>query len=86
MRDRLSHHNLQSNPRATFLFVESGPGYRGKRLFLVKLSEEENPQRAAELSRRGYVADDRQLPHTRFVVTFLIERELPLIGGGEAEV
>ena len=33
MRDRLTHHNLQSNPYATYLFVEKGPGYKGKRLF-----------------------------------------------------
>jgi hypothetical protein len=24
MRDRLTHHNLQSNPHATFLFIENG--------------------------------------------------------------
>ena len=26
MRDRLSHHNLQSNPHATYLFKEEGSG------------------------------------------------------------
>ena len=44
MRDRLSHHNLQSNPRATYLFKEEGPGYRGKRLFMTKVSEEQNTE------------------------------------------
>lgn len=34
MRDRLTHHNLQSNPSATFLFIEERAGYNGKRLFL----------------------------------------------------
>ncbi len=36
MRDRLTHHNLQSNPHATFLFMEDGPGYNGKRLVFEK--------------------------------------------------
>ena len=39
MRDRLTHHNLQSNPHATFLFMEDGQGYNGKRLFLKKVRE-----------------------------------------------
>ena len=36
MRDRLTHHNLQTNPHAAYLFVEEGPGYKGKRLHLKK--------------------------------------------------
>lgn len=40
MRDRLTHHNLQSNSHATYLFVENGPGYKGKRLYLTKVREE----------------------------------------------
>ncbi len=35
MADRLSHANLQSNPRAAYLFREDGEGYRGKRLHLT---------------------------------------------------
>src|SRR5210317_1351103 len=49
MRDRLSHHNLQSNPHATYLFKEEGSGYRGKRLFLSKLGEEQNTERLESL-------------------------------------
>ncbi len=36
MRELLTHRNLQSNPYATFLFIEHGPCYRGVRLFLLK--------------------------------------------------
>ena len=28
MRDRLTHHNLQSNPHAAYLFSEEGEGYK----------------------------------------------------------
>jgi hypothetical protein len=81
MRDRLTHHNLQSNPHATFLFIEDRPGYNGKRLFLKKVREENNPELAKKLKRRKY-ADDDQEP--RFLVYFTLEKELPLIGGGDA--
>ncbi len=37
MADRLSHRNLESNPHAAYLFLESGEGYNGKRLFLTRL-------------------------------------------------
>ncbi len=32
MADRLMHKNLRSNPYASYLFIESGEGYRGRRL------------------------------------------------------
>jgi hypothetical protein len=78
MRDRLTHHNLQSNPHATFLFVETGPGYNGKRLFITKLREEQNPELIARIKRRKYT-DDNEEP--KFLVHFKLDRELPLIGG-----
>ena len=79
MRDRLTHHNLQSNPHATFLFVENGPGYQGRRLFLKKRREEQNPELIARIKRRKYT-DDNEEP--KFLVYFELEKELPLIGGG----
>jgi hypothetical protein len=79
MRDRLTHHNLQSNPHATFLFIENGPGYHGRRLFLKKLREENNPELINKIKRRRYT-DENEEP--RFLVYFRVEKELPLIGGG----
>ena len=35
MSDRLSHKNVTSNPNAAYLFMEKGPGYKGKRLYLT---------------------------------------------------
>ena len=34
MTNRLTHHNLQSNPHAAYLFMEEGPGWKGRRFFL----------------------------------------------------
>jgi hypothetical protein len=78
MRDRLTHHNLQSNPHAAFLFVEEGPGYIGKRLYLTKLREEENSELISVITRREYPTPPGD---SRFLVFFKIDQVLPLIGG-----
>ena len=80
MRDRLSHHNLQSNAHAAYLFHEDGPGYKGKRLFLTKLREEQDTELIKSLRRRQYIDEKDE---ARFVVFFQIDKELPLIGSGE---
>ena len=80
MRDRLTHKNLQSNPHATYLFKEDGSGYRGKRIYLTKIREEENSPLIDSLSRRPDPSDvDSKEP--KFLVCFKLERERPLIGG-----
>jgi hypothetical protein len=80
MRDRLTHHNLQSNSNAAYLFREDGPGYQGKRLFLTKVGEEENSELLQSLRTRQYIDEKDE---TRFLVFFRIDKELPLIGPGE---
>jgi hypothetical protein len=80
MRDRLTHHNLQSNPRATYLFKESGPGYKGKRLFMTKAREEQDTELLESLRRRQYL-DERD--EAKFLVFFKLDQELPLIGAGK---
>ena len=77
MRDRLTHHNLQSNPFATFLYVEEKAGYSGKRLFLKKVREEKNPELIKKIKRRTLSDDNEALA---FLVYFALEKELPLIG------
>lgn len=79
MRDRLTHHNLQSNPHATFLFIKDGPGYKGKRLFMTKVREEEETELLHSLRRRHYPNDKEE---AKFLVFFKLDKELPLIGAG----
>jgi hypothetical protein len=81
MRDRLTHHNLQSNPHATYLFKESGDGYQGKRLFLTKLREEKESETLYLLRRRTY-PEDRDRRESKFLVYFNVDKILPLIGPG----
>ena len=80
MRDRLTHHNLQSNPHACYMFIEKGPGYKGKRLFLTRVREEPDSDLLQSLRRRQY-ADEKD--DSKFLVFFKIDRELPLVGGGK---
>jgi len=81
MADRLMHKNLQSNPSASYLFVEEGPRYRGKRLYLSRLKEEENPDLVSQLRRRGFCpVDESYKQGKRFVVYFKVNKVLPLIG------
>lgn len=79
MRDRLTHHNLQSNPHATFLFIEDGPGYKGKRLFMTKLREEKDSELLNSLRRRQYLDEKDE---AKFLVFFKLDKELPLVGAG----
>jgi pyridoxamine 5'-phosphate oxidase-like protein len=80
MADRLSHRNLQSNPQATYLFMERGEGYKGKRLYLTKLAEETDSQKIQALRRRPLPAECGYESESRFLVHFRIDRVRPLVG------
>ena len=78
MAERLTHENLQSNPWATYVFMEAGGGWTGKRLYLKKEKEEQNEDLIREICRRCDYS--RYDVSRRFVVYFRVEEELPLIG------
>ncbi len=82
MRDRLTHENLKTNPHAVYLFLEEGQGYRGKRLFLTKIREEQDSELIKEICRRCYPSE-LQVKEPRFLVIFEIDKELPLVGAGD---
>ena len=80
MRDRLTHHNLESNSHACYMFIEKGPGYKGKRLFLTKVREEQDSELLQSLRRRQYIDNNDE---SRVLVFFQIDKELPLVGAGK---
>ncbi|MBS3758029.1 MAG: pyridoxamine 5'-phosphate oxidase family protein [Desulfobacterales bacterium] len=82
MRDRLSHKNLQSNPKAAYMFIEKGAGYKGKRLYLTKVREDKDKERIESLKRRSYPQDHPPTEEERFLVYFQLDKELPLVGSG----
>lgn len=83
MRDRLTHSNLTSNPHAAYLFIEERPGYRGKRLFLTKVREEEESELLYALKRKNRSSKEDSEKGEKFLVVFKIDKALPLIGSGE---
>lgn len=81
MRDRLTHRNLQSNPHAAYLFMEEGPGFKGLRLFLTKTAEERDTERLFSLRRKRY-HESAESAGPLFLVTFKVDKVLPLVGAG----
>jgi hypothetical protein len=64
------------------MFIEEGPGYKGKRLFLTKVREEDDLERINALQRRSYQDEQKLNAEARFLVHFNVEKELPLVGSG----
>lgn len=79
--DSPTHHDLQANPHAAYLFAEAGSSTKGKRLFLSKLREETDSERLAQF-RRGHHGSEATERH---LVFFKMDKVLPLIGAGEGE-
>lgn len=86
MRKKLTHHNLQSNPYASFLFHESGPGYSGLRLHLKKIKEETDSPLIAKMTRGSLTPEEDKAKGPKYLVHFKVEKILPLIGSGEVAI
>ena len=86
MRDHLTHQNISENPYATYLFMEDAPHYRGVRLFLKKVREDTNPELIAQMTRRHLTAEQDKAKGPKFLVYFVMEKMLPLIGSGETGI
>ncbi len=78
MIDRLTHKNLQSNPKAAYLFWEEEERFKGKRLYLTKIREEKDSELLDSIRRKSYP----QLKGKEYLVYFRIDKILPLIGEG----
>jgi hypothetical protein len=85
MPDHLTHQNLQANIHAAYLFIEEGPGYKGIRLFLSKVREEEDSELLRSIRRRAYATEQGGKETSRFLVFFEVTKILSLIGPGKEE-
>jgi len=81
MRPRLSFDNIQQNPKAVYLYVEKGPGYQGRRLYLEKTAQEENPEKVNQFRRSSH--GDTGGEEQAKLVYFKVTRIRPLVGDGE---
>jgi hypothetical protein len=86
MRQRLTHHNLESNSRAAYLFLENAPGHQGLRLHLRKIREDTEPSVIDPFLTRRLPPEERKAKGPLYLVTFSVEKVLPLSGSGAPKV
>ncbi len=80
MRERLTYHNIGRNPYASYLFIEEGKDYKGVRLYLEKIREDQDPELMADMSRRCLSEEEDRQKGPKHIVYFKVEKVLPLIG------
>jgi hypothetical protein len=85
MPHRLTHKNLQENPYAAYLVMESGHGCMEKRVYLTKVRGEQDSELLHSLRRRTYSAKKEKQEDQRFLVFFRVDQVLSLIGPGTKE-
>jgi hypothetical protein len=78
MAQRLSHDNVWRNPSASYLFIEEGGQFVGKRLSLRVIAEETDLEKIKELRRR--FAPPISEEESKYLVSFHIDGVRPLIG------
>ena len=79
MSERLSYANIQSNPKAAYMFIERGEGYVGKRLYLTRLGEEKDAQRISDIKKQHPKVSEHGVLD-KHLVYFTIDRMRPLVG------
>jgi hypothetical protein len=78
MTDKLTHKNLQSNSYASYMFVETGKGYKGKRLYLEKIKEETDKDII-----NSFLRDKSYSDVSKYLVYFKVYDIRPLVGDKE---
>ena len=86
MRERLSFNNLQSNPYATFLFMEHAAHLKGIRLFMKKTGEDTNEELISSMTRRNLSPEKDKAAGPKHIVYFNLEKALELVGGKEIDI
>jgi hypothetical protein len=86
MRERLTHLNIQSNPHASYIFIEESAGRKGIRLFLKKVKEDSDPDLIASMTRRYLTPEEDREKGPKFLVYFKVEKILPLIGSVDTNI
>jgi hypothetical protein len=79
MLEKLSYSNIQSNPKAAYMFVEQGEGYAGKRLHLTRTGEEKDEERIKKIRQQHSKAKDYD-EKVRHLVYFTVDKIRPLVG------
>jgi len=84
MADHLTHANLQSNPRAAFLFMEAGSEHAGKRFHLSKTKELKGSEISDPALKEKFEKASREYEYEKLcVVHFRVDRVLAMVGEDE---
>ena len=79
MLERLSFKNVQSNPKAAYMFIEEGQGHVGKRLYLTVKGEETDPERIKAIKQMH--SKIHGVPDAvRHLMYFHVDKTRPLVG------
>ena len=81
MAQKTSYANVQSNPKAAYMFIEKTEGYKGKRLYLSKKAEETDPEKVESLRRRKRSDSEDDSSSGSRAVYFAVDKVRPLVGG-----
>ena len=84
MRDKRTRANLLENVKANYLFLEHERGYKGIRMYLTKVAEEEDREAIQAMSRRPAIEKGGE--EARFLVTFKFDKVIALVGDDEMEL
>jgi hypothetical protein len=79
MLERTSFANLQSNPKASYMFIERGAGYEGIRLYLVKVGEESDVRLIEQIKSQHVKRHQNKTEAARHLIYFSIEKTRPLV-------
>jgi len=79
MLEKLSYSNVQSNPKAAYMFAEQAEGYAGTRLHLTKTGEEKDPERIKEIKQQHTKTREPD-EKVRHLIYFTIDKVRPLVG------
>ncbi|MEJ2647598.1 MAG: pyridoxamine 5'-phosphate oxidase family protein [Sedimentisphaerales bacterium] len=80
MLERTSYANIQSNPKAAYMFIEEGRGYNGKRLYLKMTGEEMDQKLVEEIKSQRPRKHESKTDSARHFVYFSVENVRPVTG------
>jgi hypothetical protein len=83
MLERTSYMNIQSNPKASYMFIECGKGYKGKRLYITKIGEETDAKLIEEIKSQHTKRQHGKTDAVRHLIYFSIGNIRPILEQGK---
>jgi hypothetical protein len=68
------------------MFIEAERGYKGVRLFLKKVREDQDKDLIQKMTRRCLSPEEDEAKGPKFLVYFEVEKMLNLIGAGQPDI